>query len=116
MPKGHPRCPECHGAGGRTTRTRGGNFRWVRCKCVPSTIDDNSRLQSLTHVKHEAEGDNPVSLRMAVEVAIYCGVTEEQLKTYMMDNMTAHAWVDAQWAYAIIQETYKEKDNGHTNT
>lgn len=89
-------------------KPRRGSVRWRRCKCVPNQIDDNSRLQAKAHVKQTAERDQPIAVKMATEVAIFCGVTEEALNEYLMDHMTAHAWADAEEARTIIHTTYSE--------
>jgi hypothetical protein len=90
--KGHPRCPDCHGAGGKMARNVGKPPRWIRCKCVPSgRIDDSTRQQALGRVREIFEHNNgdPVRLSIAVDVVRFFGVTQLQCISYLRSHLSA---------------------------
>lgn len=111
MPKGHPRCPECHGAGGKMAMVVGGKSRWQRCRCVKGGISEDSKMQSMFKVQEVIEqGADRTKLKLAIDIAQYCGITEIQMVNYLVNHLTYKVYTDGNIS-ALIHDMYKENEN-----
>jgi hypothetical protein len=116
MPKGHPRCPECHGAGGKMVRGVRGKTRWVRCKCVPSgRIDDSTKAQALNRLVEvfTHNPDDPVRQKLALDVIHFFGMSLEEVVAHLQHTLPYDVYNNSGAGDSVIAYyTDKEQDNG----
>lgn len=94
MPVGDPRCPDCHGAGGRMARRVGQRAKWVRCqRCTPNRVNENSRLQAIGALRsclhlYKTDPTRLANLRIAVSMATHFHSLEELGDELQLDEDT----------------------------
>lgn len=113
MPKGHPRCPDCHGAGGKQVRRVGHSPRWVRCKCVPSgRIDANTKAQALNRLTEDFlhNHQDKTRLTLALDVLYFFQVPMEDITTHLRHALPYDTYMDREVDSTLLAYTQSKED------